>query len=171
MEGAEYAKNEFMGNPFNKFFEREIIVKNKLKFNEALRYGEDENFFLEYIQYISAIRTIGKANYNYFYRDNSAVTKKYDTETYLKIITYLNDFRRKQLVFTDTPDFRQRYTSFVNQYLRSIKGSHQIKIKENYNLIDKRCIEQESKFLKFVFLFFRKPLLKLFVYLFYSRLK
>lgn len=53
------------GFPVAKVFDKSIIDKHNLKFNENIHYSEDLIFMLEYIQYVSKIRFIQGSNYYY----------------------------------------------------------------------------------------------------------
>lgn len=63
------------GYLWNKIFEKEIIIKNNLTFNEKIKICQDEDFCLRYIKYIDEITTLNSSNYFYVKRDFSATTK------------------------------------------------------------------------------------------------
>ncbi|MDR0427349.1 MAG: glycosyltransferase [Dysgonamonadaceae bacterium] len=54
------------GYPFSKLYNRAVIEKNHLRFNENISFWEDLLFMCEYIYQINTIKFIEGANYNYF---------------------------------------------------------------------------------------------------------
>ena len=53
------------GNPWNKVYRRDLIVSNKVTFNESMNYSEDALFNFEYAKYADSIVTIDAACYHY----------------------------------------------------------------------------------------------------------
>lgn len=66
--------NNTINSPVCKLFKKEIIIKNNIKYNSSLSYGEDHIFVLEYAQYVRAIYLSNKVVYNYFHRSNDSLT-------------------------------------------------------------------------------------------------
>lgn len=64
--------HSIFGYLFNKCFRREYIKNNKLLFDEAIIFKEDEEFFLRYMTKISKIYCLKEAYYNYIYPDFSS---------------------------------------------------------------------------------------------------
>lgn len=54
------------GYPVSKLYNRAVIEKNHLRFNENISFWEDLLFMCEYIYQINTIKFIEGANYNYF---------------------------------------------------------------------------------------------------------
>lgn len=61
--------------PCNKLYKLDIILENKLYFNESLEVGEDFIFNLNYFNYINSLLITDKTYVNY-HTDDSYVTKK-----------------------------------------------------------------------------------------------
>lgn len=59
--------------PCNKIFKRELIIKNKINFEEKLKY-EDMPFVLKALYHSSKVGHINKAYYNYRIHDSSETT-------------------------------------------------------------------------------------------------
>lgn len=51
-------KRQLLNSPSNKVFKRQIIEKNKIKFNERLPIGEDKVFVVQYIMYVKTVEFI-----------------------------------------------------------------------------------------------------------------
>lgn len=64
------------GHPFGKLYETQIILKNKLRFNEELSYAEDLIFLLSYIYIIDTIKIIEGAFYNYTVNSSTSLSNK-----------------------------------------------------------------------------------------------
>ena len=71
-----------------KLYNREIINKYRIRFNEQISYSEDMLFMLEYILNSNIIKFIGGANYNYI-TDISNLSQRY------------NSFESEYLLFTE----------------------------------------------------------------------
>lgn len=71
-----------------KLYNREIINKYHIRFNEQISYSEDMLFMLEYILNSNIIKFIGGANYNYI-TDISNLSQRY------------NSFESEYLLFTE----------------------------------------------------------------------
>ena len=84
---------EFSSSIWNKFFRRDIILKNNILFDEALHHTEDFSFVCDYLQYIDRAVYIHK--YVYFYRINpNSITSSPSLEkslSTLKLIEFLDD--------------------------------------------------------------------------------
>ena len=79
----ELHNKEILGYCWGKLFKAEIIQKNNIKFNEHIRFREDELFVLEYLAYISQITYINNKCYNYNRPNWSKYDNYYDYETRL----------------------------------------------------------------------------------------
>ncbi|MET3535511.1 glycosyltransferase family 2 protein [Chryseobacterium limigenitum] len=89
-----FVKNNLLyyGAPYVKFFDREIIIKNKILFNKEISYGEDLMFFLEYIKQIKAIKIIDAALYHYEYTENSLSRVQHSFNTLFILHSAIKDF-------------------------------------------------------------------------------
>jgi len=84
---------EFTNSLWNKFFRRDIILKNNICFDETLHHTEDLPFICDYLQYIDKAVFVHK--YVYCYRINpNSITSTPSLEKNLrtlKIINFLDD--------------------------------------------------------------------------------
>ncbi len=65
----------WLRTPWSKFFKREIIYKNKIKFTEGVKIGEDTIFVLDYLYYTKSVRYMASASY--VYENNESCINKY----------------------------------------------------------------------------------------------
>lgn len=73
------------GYPVNKLYETKIIKDNNLYFDPEAYIQEDNLFNYNYVKYIKDLKIINKPLYNYRMRAGSAIRKKEDIKTLLKI--------------------------------------------------------------------------------------
>jgi len=59
------------GFPWNKIYSKKIIKENNLRFDPAIKLGDDEKWNLQYYPYIKKIVVTEKSNYHYQYNPNS----------------------------------------------------------------------------------------------------
>lgn len=67
-----------LGYVFTKLFKRSIIQRYNLRFDEAMRFREDDLFVSNYLKYASMCVSIAKTNYIYYL---PAVDKNYGTDS------------------------------------------------------------------------------------------
>ena len=67
-----YKTNSIQGFSVNKIYKREIIIKNKLSFNENVKMCEDMLFVFQYLMHCKNISIIDHVNYYYRMRMSSA---------------------------------------------------------------------------------------------------
>lgn len=75
----ELFKNPYFfeyGHPFGKLYETQIILNNKLRFNEELSHSEDLIFLLNYIYRIDSIQIIEGAFYNYTINSSTSLSSQ-----------------------------------------------------------------------------------------------
>ena len=80
--------NKIAGFLWNKVFSKNIIKKNKIKFNDKICYSEDILFLLEYLKYVKKTIYIPKSLYKYRIRKNSITTRKNVTANTLPLAAY-----------------------------------------------------------------------------------
>lgn len=121
-----------------KLYNRNIIEKHNIRFNEQIFYSEDMLFMLEYILNCDTIKFIGGANYNYI-TDISNLSQRYNSfeSEYLLFTQYAKtnqDIANKRRF---TPSYKsQRYGALI--LMRSIYSLFVNKDrsrKERYNII------------------------------------
>lgn len=106
-------ENGILGYLFIKAFRGVLIKQRHVRFDESIRYREDEKFLLDYVRHDDIMRSIDKRGYTYMapnwsekYRDD--VTCKFCSQQYKRI---------KDLKFSADNDFR-RY--FVEEFKMTI---------------------------------------------------
>ncbi|SKB81267.1 Glycosyltransferase involved in cell wall bisynthesis [Soonwooa buanensis] len=118
------------GHPVNKFFDLSIIKKNSLSFDEKLTIREDRVFFYKYLEKINTIKFLKTSNYNYFYREGSAVSKKHSFVSYK---TYLEYYKKFLTTFFISQNINLE-NSFINKDYNHILVTSIYRLyKENYS--------------------------------------
>lgn len=77
VQEGEFAKKQYyelirpgmMGSVCIKIFRRSIIERNRLSFDETVKYAEDVVFTLDYLNYVESIYIIEDALYDYYHYD------------------------------------------------------------------------------------------------------
>lgn len=72
------SQKEFDFCVWNKIYQRDIIVKNNIRFDDCCRYGEDTKFNYLYMKNINRCVLIQKQLYYYIQRKNSLVHQKFN---------------------------------------------------------------------------------------------
>lgn len=67
----------YFGSPWAKCFRKEIVERDNIKFSSAIRYREDELFFLEFLTACDLVRTVSYSGYHYIYYPDSASRRNY----------------------------------------------------------------------------------------------
>lgn len=138
--------------PWGKFFKKDIIINNKIKFNENYKLGEDTIFVLQYLKYCICIEYIAESSYKYNRVINS---QKYiqDIDTTL---SYLSVFFK---LYCDLNLTNKIYLNSVFSYLKKVTDikEHEIQKWENNETIKsiKKHIENKSMFQKIKDLFYK----------------
>ena len=68
--------NRLFQNIWNKLFNRDVVSRNSISFQEAFNVFEDEYFVLDYLSKVSTVVCIPECSYNYF--SPADYLKKYD---------------------------------------------------------------------------------------------
>lgn len=105
------------GYPFGKFYSKEIIEKENLRFIENIQYGEDLIFFISYLNEVNQIHFISEAQYHYIVEDsNNSLSHSYGTfESELKCF---DEFVKK----CDTGFLNEKNLKEHSHFIFSIKG-------------------------------------------------
>ena len=90
---------EFFGFTVNKFFKRDILLRNHIRFVEGLTYREDELFTLDYCRHISNFYTSSKVLYYYRYDIQGSLSHK--KKPIREIVDYYDCFLEKTGYLTD----------------------------------------------------------------------
>lgn len=135
----------FFGPTWNKIFHKSIINRYHIRFKEDISIREDEVFTFEYCQYVTSIKILSTASYNYQKTSNSLMRRKYiGPKEIMQVINYSypaslqlplsKDFRRNiDLYCTNSHVWLGRMLYYPNQlegrierlrYLESIWNCH-----------------------------------------------
>ena len=77
---AQLRRQTFFGWTWNKIFNREIIERHGIRFNEGMRLHEDELFTAEYCQYVTHVRVSNVKTYHYRIINTSVMRSKMPKE-------------------------------------------------------------------------------------------
>ena len=140
------------GYPVNKLYETKIIKDNNLYFDPEAYIQEDNLFNYNYAKYIKDLKIINKPLYNYRMRAGSAIRKKEDIKTLLKI----ENFCRKEKIPTQKIEYSiirayiinknksKDYKKRLAKFIKNPKYSAKMKIKLLARIILK--LEKKSKY-------------------------
>ena len=99
-------------NIFAKLYSKDLLMKNKIKFKEGMKYGEDVIFNLISFQNAKKIAFINSFTYNYISNCES-VTQKFDNniiEHYTKMLLEIKEYLTKNNLYEK---FKNEYQYFV----------------------------------------------------------
>lgn len=137
------------GSVWNKIFDKRIINKFNIRFNESISYGEDVEFTINYLKYADKIVIINKPLYYYVQYSRETLSVKY-YENKLDLLRNIF-FVRKPFIHSDyIKEFCNEYfylfCTTLNENVRNKKGRMLLK-SLNYNQIlinsneFKECLE------------------------------
>ena len=133
-----------------KLYNREIIDKHGIRFNEQISYSEDMLFMLEYILRCNNITFIKGANYNYVTETSSLSQRynKFDSEFLL-----FTEYTRLNQAIADRFSFAQTYKSQRYGALILMRSIYSLYKTEGHNRkerteIIKRIRKENGKFLR-----------------------
>ncbi len=117
------------GYPFAKLYNKKILREKQIRFIEQIHYAEDVIFMLSYICHVSAICTIGKANYYYYMRNGNSLSSRifsFDSEYFCYEI-YLELIRQIKEKFAIQEEDLKGVYSVISEYLirRALAGLYQ----------------------------------------------
>ena len=72
---SQYLGKYYFGSPWATLMKRELITKNKLRFDPSVHFGEDTLFIISYLAYASSLKIVPFCGYYYHYRTASLVNK------------------------------------------------------------------------------------------------
>ena len=97
MEEAD--RKGWLQGPVNKLFLRSILIKNNLRFDETMSYGEDTKFSFSYINYCKNIKILPYLSYSYCFVNNQSLTNQKLSWKYRKnLAELLRELRTKMYV-------------------------------------------------------------------------
>ncbi len=91
---ASKNENRIMGFVWRCVFKKEIIDKNKLRFNEGVAFSEDLLFLLDYLNHAKSSCIADTCGYNYRVRETSATAVSYKKNLFENRKQCLIDFTR-----------------------------------------------------------------------------
>lgn len=114
----------YKGNLWDKLYKKEIIDRDKLRFNEQIYYNEDRLFIFQYLRLCQSITYTCSSFYHYIIR-NSSVMGTFQKTYNKKMCTFMDAFDIMTVLSETYPDYVKRnlsmdYTlssiSFFTQY-------------------------------------------------------
>lgn len=91
-KGGSLFEKRIGGELWQYFFNLKIIKNNQIRFDERLKYKEDEIFLAEFLLYCESVSKINKPLYHYVRREDSA-TKTLDNQIRINSKFYMLDDR------------------------------------------------------------------------------
>lgn len=107
------SKDELFGYSVNKVYRRSIIENNNIRFKEGLNIREDEIFALNYCQYVSSVKIISFAPYNYRILNTSL---SHNTNRQFKNYRLLINLERKILASYPSSEFKFSFCNKIYHY-------------------------------------------------------
>ncbi len=93
LEMNKHFYSMFFAATWNKIYKTEIIKKNKVKFDESIKYSEDMIFNIEYINHINNVAINTKKMYNYYLFKDENDNSVDPIEYYKNTVIRLNKFK------------------------------------------------------------------------------
>jgi len=105
---------------WNKIFEKDIILKNHIVFDEEVAFGEDTLFVTKYLNYVKNIVVINKPLYTYYTRSSNASSKYHSNLFSTNVKIYENII----LSMDETKEnYQDKITEIRKVYAVSLIGS------------------------------------------------
>ena len=138
---------------WNKFYDRNIIITNNIRFDESLVIAEDLKFNLDYFAIVKDLRFINIPYYNYVENPNSAM----HTVSYSKISNCLTVCEYGIQLLADIPDKNNQLflKRLISQNLLSVLNKANTYSKENNKELQTRLIKVK-KFISYGETFIKK---------------
>ncbi len=118
------------GCPVAKLFEKDILIKNNIRFNEDISLNEDHLFVLEYYKYIDNIILLSNINYHYYF-DYFETTLTKQTNSYSMLMEISNQFMSIVPILIEKYNLRDHFyissiytTCGINQLVKAIINSY-----------------------------------------------
>lgn len=144
-EFFELINSQLIYYVWNKCFKREIIIKNKIRFDESLRYCEDLCFVLEYIRHMEKkIRYINRFPYIYFIRQSSVTGSTYHKDGFTgKRQRYFNEFEKTfdSMKNVDDKYLNKFYSYYFDGFIDCLKNTFD---KRNNDSLIKKLIQNHK---------------------------
>lgn len=143
--------------PWSKFFRRDIIDRNKLRFDCGLNFGEDALFNLQYLHSCEKIKVTNQTAYFYRESSNSLSKQKYNYDA----TKYLFDKLRSELYKYDSTIYLNHIVAPLSRTIvtlyndGSLNGDARISELKKFMLHHKQAIQllYQDSLMKFIFRF------------------
>lgn len=160
--GAEYLKRHYVYGPYCKLFKKDIINKNKIRFDLQLSYGEDILFLLEYILHAQNMHVTSYIGYYYVrYTDSlSCRIRTYESmyKMYYKHVDIIEKILNEKINSRRLDE--KLYCRNVFSFYRSTKKHTSDLIKDAFFL---KCYNKHLNNIdKFVFMYCSHNIIKLY---------
>lgn len=138
--------NDF-ATPWAKFFKKEIILNNKIRFNEKLSRSEDVIFNLEYIIHCKSIGISSKTSYNYRRVPGSLSHKNVNLMDAEYIYTHIYSLLK---AYFNNPEFISRHSSYSTMRYFFTTLYSNLNKKEKKQILKKLIKKHKKQLLKSV---------------------
>lgn len=150
--------------PWCKVFKRNLIELHNIRFSEAISYGEDWMFNLQYLQHIQSIGVSGQPFYHYYFSDTGLTGRSLSFEeidtplayicTSFKIIEERYHFISAEREMINVMDILSKYHISSIGYIQLYKDIKALSARDYLNIIlRKNKLGLLGRFVKMCFLF------------------
>ena len=115
-------------------YKTEIIAAHNIRFDESMKYAEDQLFVCEYLANAKTVKSIPRSLYSYFRNGDSATGKRQASCDLMHSVDMLDAF------CSDNPDFRNKLQVQIHLFLKRIFVNHDTGASEYSALFD-RCFD------------------------------
>ena len=134
----------YMNSVCNKIFKREVVEKNKIRFNREYYASEDQFFVIKFIDKADEIKYIDEMYYIYRTTENSATTKKRNVEIILN-----NYFARIESIKICKSSLKEINDKKLISFLRLEAAIQFLIFEETYNPLKYRELIEDNDIWKF----------------------
>jgi glycosyltransferase involved in cell wall biosynthesis len=120
------------GCPVAKLFEKDVLIKNNIRFNENISLNEDHLFVLEYYKYVENIILLSNINYHYYF-DYFETTLTKQINSYSMLMEISNQFMNILPILIEKYNLKDHFyissiytTCGINQLVKAIINSYYI---------------------------------------------
>ncbi len=135
---------QYTEGPVGKLYSRDMLIKNKIKFNKKVRYGEDSLFNLECYYFSKKIFISNHYVYIYYDNDDSVTHSKFH-QMFNNINLCLNYHKKKLIELNLFNELKEQYYIFCyRQINKLVKAAFESKNKkQNYlSLFENKNIDE-----------------------------
>lgn len=149
--------------PWCKIFKRNIIKNHNIRFNEAISYGEDWMFNLQYLQHIQSIGILGQPFYHYYFSNTGLTGRKLSFEeidislayiyTSFKIIEERYHFVSAEREICNIMDILSKYHISSIRFIKLYEDIKTLSTRDYLKIILQKRLGLFGKFVKMCFAF------------------